>query len=114
MLLWELIEREEAERERGRIRGRIRGKIITGHEESISTHIHGTNSRVLFLCCGLFYLTLLDGLCVKKHLVSMQFAAKHCPGRFQGCEACAWSPPRLLSSKYSNTTTPEYCSVEYG
>ena len=78
MLLWELMERERSSERQNKGEEREREREIpTGHEESISTHIHGTNSRVLFLCCGLFYLTLLDGLCVKKHLVPMQLAAKH-------------------------------------
>src|SRR5699024_7680146 len=49
VLLWELIERKDAERERqnkGEERERER-EIPTGHGESISTHIHGTNSRFI-------------------------------------------------------------------
>lgn len=81
MLLWELIERERSSERQNKGEERER-EIPTGHEESISTHIHGTNSRgifffLFFIICGLFYFTSLDGLCVKKHLVPMQFAAKH-------------------------------------
>ena len=79
MLLWELMERERSSERQNKGEEREREREIpTGHEESISTHIHGTNSRgFFFFICGLFYFTLLDGLCVKKkkpgsHAISSQ------------------------------------------
>ena len=91
------IDRERREAVRGRIRGRRERErereIPTGHEESISTHIHGTNSRVFFFFffffCGLFYFTLLDGLCVKKHLVPHAIRS----------QTLSWTVPRLEAAR---------------
>ena len=58
MLLWELMERERSSERQNKGEEREREREIpTGHEESISTHIHGTNSPgFFFLWSVLFYI----------------------------------------------------------
>lgn len=91
MLLWELIERERSSERQNKGEERER-EIPTGHEESISTHIHGTNSRGIFffifyyLWSVLFYII---GWIVRKktpgsHAIRSQTLTWT---RYQGCEA---------------------------
>ena len=81
MLLWELMERERSSERQNKGEEREREREIpTGHEESISTHIHGTNSRGFFffyLWSVLFYIIGWIVRKKKKNLVPMQLAAKH-------------------------------------
>ena len=58
--LWELMERERSSERQNKGEEREREREIpTGHEESISTHIHGTNSRgfffFLFVVCFILH-----------------------------------------------------------